>query len=357
MQPTNDEYRSEPTGGWQPPSWSAPAPPYAPPPATASITKARPWRIAIVSFATLFVLIATLGNQWVVDAIVRHTNASTFGDNVVLSVRTYQWRFNAPRGGDFGHFWLGSLALVGAALVVTLLLVAVVTRGPGGFWQSFFGAWMAVVVATMLAVYVRDLVLDTRALTGAVGVSRTNAIFFSGFAPGPTQFAASLGFGLIVALVAGLTAVLSRRTEVVAASAMPGAAAAQPAFGAPFPMGEAPAEADRPWTAPPAAPVPGPTGSPSPWASTSSPWSSSANEPSGGTPTPADSEPPAPDTGEHTAVLPDVEQAPTASPSARRDDDDDTQATTQFSRTSDTPMTDEGAHRADDESPEPHGTS
>jgi hypothetical protein len=255
MQPTNEEPRgSDAYSAWQPPSWSSPG--YPPPPRAATVTTARPWWIASSAFLTLLVLIAAFGNQWVTDAINRHTSTQRFGDNLVNSVRTYQWRFNPPKGGDVGRFWVGSLVLVGTALILTLLLVAVVCRGRGGFWQSFFAAWLSVVFATLVAAYVRGAVIDTNQLGLPPELSsKPNAIFFSPASPGPYTIAAGVGFGFLVGLIAGLTAVLSRRTEEVAA-------AETSTFGTGFPMAGQPGE--EPGTS---RPVPGPTSSPSPWSS------------------------------------------------------------------------------------------
>jgi hypothetical protein len=270
MQPTNEEPRGSDTyRDWQPPSWSSPG--YPPPPPAATITTARPWLIAISAFLTLLVLIAAFGNQWVTDAINRHTNTQRFGDNLVNSVRTYQWRFNPPKGGDFGRFWVGSLVLVGTALILTLLLVAIVSRGRGGFWQSFFGAWLSVVFATLVAAYVRDAVIDTNQLGLPPPLnSKPNAIFFSPASPGPYAIAAGVGFGFVVGPIAGLTAVLTRRTEVVAAPETS-------TFDAPYPMARQPSEEPRT-----SGPVPGPTSGPSPGSSGAPHPGSYGSEPYGG---------------------------------------------------------------------------
>jgi hypothetical protein len=242
MQPTNDEPAAG-TSGWAGPT-------YAPPIPSATVKKGRPWLVAIVSTLTLLVLIAAIGNQWVIDAIARHFGSNDNGSEFARTVNTYSWRFS-PRGGhDFARYWISSICLVVVVLVLTFLLVAAICRGPGSFVQSFFGAWAVVVVATLLAVYVRDAVLDTKVYLGSVSSGKVNAIFFSPVSPGTLQVLAGLAFGFVVGLAAGLTAVLSRRTEVVAPAVPPGYGA--PAFGQPGdPYG--------------AAAVPGPIASPSPW--------------------------------------------------------------------------------------------
>jgi hypothetical protein len=294
MQPTSDQPdRSQPPqyppaaspysdAAPAPAGWSGPA--YAPPVPAATVKKARPWRVAIVAFLTLLVLIAGLGNQWVTDSVAKHVVGSSFIDNAARAMTSYQWRFSPQGGSDVGHVWLASLGLVAAALVLTLLLTAAVCRGNGGFGQAFIGAWLAVVGASMVAGYVRAVVIDAHKLIGPNAGTKANVVFFSGLSPGALLLAAALGFGLIVGLVAGLTAVLSRHTEVITAPIPPGYGApafAPPGFGAP---------SDQPY----GAGVPGPIASPSPWGRSDEPPADQPRET--GT-----------DGAQHTAVLPPVD--------------------------------------------------
>jgi hypothetical protein len=291
MQPTNDDpQRSEPATGWLPSdtgNWAAPS--YASAASGATVTKARPWLTAIVSFVTLLILIAALGNQWVTDSIARHANAGTFGDHLAHSVNQYAWRFSAPSGGDLGHVWVGNLANVGAVLILTLLLVPVVCRGKGGFWQAFFGAWFTVVVATLLGTYARAAVVDMSKLPGYAGQGKPDQVLFSSISPGAATAFVALAFGLVVGLAAGVTAVMTRRTEVIAPQPVP-------TFGAPWTRDDEP---DQSWQAAPA-PLPGPTVSPSPWSGSDTDRTPDA----GGAP----ERPAADDSGEHTAVLPAVDR-------------------------------------------------
>jgi hypothetical protein len=265
--------------------WAGPA--FAPAVPAATVKKGRPWLVAIVSFLTLLVLIAGLGNQWVTDAIFKHVSGRSFIDGATRAVTTYQWRFS-PRGNrDIGHIWLGSLCLVATALVLTLLIVALVCRGPGGFGQAFVGAWMAVFTATQLGTYVRAAVIDANQLIGSSAGSKANVIFFSSLSPNAAQIAAGLGFGFVVGLVAGITAVLGRHNEVISPGVPPGYGA--PAFGA-------------------GPPVPGPIASPSPWST-----SDEASNTQTGT-----SEP------QHTAVLPSIDE-PTRASSTQPDNEHTTQ--------------------------------
>jgi hypothetical protein len=343
MQPTNDDpQRSEPVTGWLPSdtgNWAAPS--FAPAASGATISKARPWLTAVVSFVILLILIAALGNQWVTDSIARHANAGTFGDRMAHSMNQYAWRFSPPSGGDAGHVWVANLANVGAVLILTLLLVPVVCRGKGGFWQAFFGAWFTVVAASLLGAYARAAVVDQSKLTGYAGQGKPDQILFSTISPGAATAFAALAFGLVVGLAAGITAVMTRRTEVIAAPPVP-------TFGAPWSRDD---EADQSWQAMPA-PLPGPTASPSPWSGSDTdrtPDTGSAADP-----------PPSDSSAEHTAVLPAVEQPAadrrwnqgseqTADVPADNAGDsagsDDTQATTQFPRSTPPPDDDESGPR------------
>jgi hypothetical protein len=160
MQPTYDESSNSDTGSW------APSPGYAPAPAVDTVSKARPWPTALWAFATLLVLIAAAGNQWVVDSVARHSNGTTLGDRLAHLVNVYGWRFNPIGGHDFARTWVAGLAAVGTTLVLTLLLVAVVARGYGRFWQTFISVWCVVVAATLVGGYVRAAVVDVNQYGG-----------------------------------------------------------------------------------------------------------------------------------------------------------------------------------------------
>lgn len=370
MQPTNDQpQRSEPysapPAGYQPvghpgpgeqqPSWDAPPAqswqsqqwqqPAAPPDTgsswggspgyqqsgpTTTVKRGRPWLVAIVSFITLLVLIGALGNQWVTDHIAKDVVGSSFTDNVKRAALTYQWRFSPRGGSDFAHFWLASLCLVGTALVLTFLFVAVICRGKGGFWQGFFGAWFAVVLATIAGAYERAAVIDAHRFLGTSSSgNKANVIFFSSLSPNSFTIAAGLGFGILVGLAAGLTALISRQTEVLAA----------PVIATGYP----PAPPDSTYAPEPAyTPVPGPVAAPSPWGggeeTTAIPRSGQpygqpvADERADEAATADESrdEPAAAsDAPQETAVLPSVDE-PTREPAR-----DETQQTTELPRSGD----------------------
>jgi hypothetical protein len=228
MQPTNEQPQQSPYAGASGSSYPTSAP-------LTTVKSGRPWLVAIVAYVTLLVLIAAVGNQWITDAIDRHAlHVRSFADNAARAATTYQWRFS-PRGGkDVDHVWLANIALVVVALVLTFLLVAIVCRGKGGFGQVFVGSWLVVVVATLLATYVRTAVIDQQYF-GNSGLSKANSVVFA-YSAGPSTLAAGLGVGFIVAVGA-------------------------PAQGAEWADGPA----REPWSAPPTT-VPGPIASPSPWA-------------------------------------------------------------------------------------------
>ncbi len=264
MQPSVEQHPSGPAAGWPPPGTGSRAPePYGPP--VAQVRAARPWWVAFSAFLMLLVLIAGLGNQWVSEAITRHIQRQRqFEEYAVRSDLTYTWRFTPSGSGSIAdRLWGAHLALIGTALVLTFLLVAVLARGSGGFWQSLVAAWVAVVTSTLVGLYVFAAVFNTDAFADQFG-GRAQSIFFAGY-PGAALFAA-LGYGLVVGLVAGLVAVIARRTELVPARPLgpqqhPGGGFAPP--GGPPPWGTPP-----PGGPPPGGPQPGgppPWGAPPPW--------------------------------------------------------------------------------------------
>jgi hypothetical protein len=304
MQPTYDESSNSDTGSWSPTPGFAPAPPVD------TVTKARPWLTALWSFATLLVLIAAAGNQWVVDAVARHSNGNTLGDHLAHLVSVYAWRFNPPGGHDVARTWVAGLAAVGTTLLLTLLLVAVVARGLGRFWQTLFSVWFVVLAATLIGGYVRAAVIDQRTFAQLSG-SKADTILFSVLSPGTTAILAGLIVGLIVGFLAAVVAVATRRSNVVAAAPM--------SFGVPWSRPDD--EDDNPWQSPP---PPGPTATPSPWSSSDTGRTGMASGPDQTAQLPAVEQ-------SRAADDPTVQHAPppsTSAPDAGTDEEDD--ATTQF---------------------------
>lgn len=243
MQQNSDESPQTDTGRWPAPQsgFFAPQQPFA------TVTRARPWLTALIAFISMLVIVAAAGNQWVTDAVGRHTQADTLGNHLARLVYSYAWRFNAPHGSDIDHFWVAGLAAVGTVLVLTLLLVAIVARGFGRFWQTLFATWFVVVVATEVAAYVRAAIIDESRLLPA-GEGKAQAILFSTFSPGARDVLAGLVAGLLVGLVAAITAVASRHDVELPADTT-----------APEPLA-GPWRQEEPYQTPPPA-----TTNPSPW--------------------------------------------------------------------------------------------
>jgi hypothetical protein len=289
----------DPFGTWAHPTYESPPP-------GPMVTRGRPWIVALIAFLTLLVLIAALGNQWVTDSIRRHANGDTFIDHIVTAITTYQWRFT-PRGGhDVARVWVSDFALIGTVLVLTFVLVGTVCRGKGGFAQAFFASWMTVLAGTLIGGYVKAAVIDRSLLLRSITHDTGNAIFFSPLSPGTSEIVGGLEFGFVVAVVAGVAAVLARRRE-------PLAGAAPVAEPTPYPTGAAPYAAPVPYATPAQSPEhygePQPVPAPVPV----SPWS-------------YDDRSKAEQQHEHTAVLPPVEQP-------RSEGESEPEATTQLPRT------------------------
>lgn len=239
----DDEYprtysgQYSPAAGW-PPGGAAPAPAVSAVPA-APLRRVRAGVVVLVAVVFELVLIGGADNQWasrkIADAIGTEPG---LGTNAARSWLVYAWRAGAARGDTF-HAWAAQLALIGTVVVLTALLVWAAARGTGGFGRVFLGTWTAVVAATQLAVVVAGVVVDPDIY--GYPANRLDAALFGGptldvtvrlrprvgppvHAPlvavfgGPdgATLVAGLGLGLLVALAAGLTAVLARRRVVPA---------------------------------------------------------------------------------------------------------------------------------------------
>ncbi|MDQ6850796.1 MAG: hypothetical protein M3070_12720 [Actinomycetota bacterium] len=227
MHPASSQSQSsaQPVAGWPPGGYAAQS---SQPPQGPVVKRARVTMIVLISILTELVLIAAGANQWVSDYVVRHTSATSnrFIVHAAYAGLTYHWRFN-EKGGDVGRLLLGQLALIGTVLVLTALLVFAVSRGTVTFGRVFFGTWMSVIVATQLGAIVRGFVVDP-GYFGASG-SRLNFAFFGQLAPTASSFLGSVGLGVLVALLAGLVAVISRRPAGVVVPSEPPPVAPIPA--------------------------------------------------------------------------------------------------------------------------------
>ncbi|WP_375477066.1 hypothetical protein [uncultured Jatrophihabitans sp.] len=178
--------------------------------AGAGSTPPKQARTGLVLLTVLVVEVVVIGaglNQVVAKHIANtaasHTGAVRGGWESLL---TYRWRFT-PLSGDHQHIWAGELALIGTTIVMSLLLVFAVVRGAVTWGRAFFGAWLAVAVATLLGGYVCALIVDPG---GSVGRHLADRTLFGPVAPGTRTILAGLALGLVVAIVASIVAIATR---------------------------------------------------------------------------------------------------------------------------------------------------
>ena len=173
------------------------------------VRRARIGLLLLFAFMTEVIVIAAAGNQAVTDKILSNAGPHTLKGGFEESLETFAWRVS-PRSNDIFHVWAGSLSLIGATVVLSLLLIFATVRGPLTFGRAFFGTWLSVIVATMLGGYVRGLVIDTPARSTHGIPARA---LFSTLAPGSTTFLAGVALGLVVALVVAIFGVVTRRPD------------------------------------------------------------------------------------------------------------------------------------------------
>ena len=197
------------------------APGAAAPKQPAQLGTGRTLWIVLAAVLTELVLIGGLANQWISNKIGNLIGTTNLWDEVKESWLTYTWRLT-PRSNQT-HLWASELALVLITLALTGLLVFVLVRGPVTFWRAFFGSWLAVLAATLVAAFVRGLIAP---LPGATA-GRFSRALYGPF--GPSQFAVvgAAMLGLIAAAVAGIVTVTTR------SSAGDGAAPGQEQYRAP----------------------------------------------------------------------------------------------------------------------------
>ncbi len=225
-----------------------------------SITRARPWWVALAAAATMLVLIGALDNPSVTRSLLDNFDIESFGGRLRASISTFSWDFSRL-SNDFGRLYLANVLMDVAIIVLVFLLVAVISAGSGSFGRTFLGTWTAVLAACVVGGYVRSAVVDPK-FADPNTHGKATAIFFSVSSPGASLLFAAILFGLVAALVAAVVAVATRRHEVVTTPA-PYSPGYSPAPYSPAPSGREPSERE-PWSAPPAA-VPGPVATPSPW--------------------------------------------------------------------------------------------
>jgi hypothetical protein len=174
--------------------------------------RVRPWLVAITALLTELVVIAAVDNQGVAGALRNYLDdpAHRFADysrGALDAALTFSWRF-APDHGQATHEWAAQLAGIGTLLLLTLLAVAVVARGVGGFGRVLVSVWAVVAILTPVAIMVRNVIVVPSTpgpLQSRVGQS---VYGYQDFGP---VLVAGLALGLVTALVAAIVALLSRR--------------------------------------------------------------------------------------------------------------------------------------------------
>jgi hypothetical protein len=217
VEPGNQQYPADPSEQWPrevgPRGWEPPTLPPAHDGRAAPPRRARTGLIVLAALLTELIVIAAADNQWVSDRILRdelRTNSLTLR-SLANSWLTYTWRLSPRDGANANQLWASQIALVVVVLGVTALLVTAVVRGPITFGRAFFGTWMAVIVATLVGAFVRGLIEPFGKLQLANSNRVTRAAFGS-FGVNQGAVAAGFGLGLLVALLAAIVAVVSRRT-------------------------------------------------------------------------------------------------------------------------------------------------
>ncbi|HZE50239.1 MAG TPA: hypothetical protein VE074_11800 [Jatrophihabitantaceae bacterium] len=176
--------------------------------------RAPTFLVAFCAAIVELVLVAAAGNQWIVNHLVKNESARELPRNRELksALTAFPWRWT-PRSHE-RMLWLGEVvAVVGLVVVVFLLVIALVgpMRPPRRFLPVFLGVWGVVVGLTQIAAIGRAL-LAYGNLPKDVDPERLGRFWFSVF-DGPTADTVLFGgvSGLIVAIVAGIVAVVTSR--------------------------------------------------------------------------------------------------------------------------------------------------
>jgi hypothetical protein len=187
---------------------------------------ARTGLVVFAAVVTEIVIIGAACNQWVADRVGGQILRSALnGGNQTVrdfkqSLIAFSWRY-APRSFDHQHIWLGQVLMIATLLVVSGAVISLVTRGPITFGRALFGAWAAVVFATVLASYVRGLVNEGNTSSSP----RITQALFETLGPNTPTLFAGMVLGLATGLITGFVAVTTRRAPVVQRAAEPGDAA------------------------------------------------------------------------------------------------------------------------------------
>lgn len=171
------------------------------------LKRGRPGLVALIAVIVELIAIGGADNQWVVKHLNRYAaqHPFAFPGHLVNALTVYQWRF-APQPGDRANEPLAHVALVVTVLVLTALLVYVLCRGAVTFWRAFFGTWLAVVVATLAGMVVRNLISPPR--YPANFDAAAGALFLG---PNGVGVMAGVVLGFVCAVFAAIVAVATRR--------------------------------------------------------------------------------------------------------------------------------------------------
>ncbi|MEO9137698.1 MAG: hypothetical protein ABI345_01390 [Jatrophihabitans sp.] len=184
--------------------------PYAGP-AVAMPRRGRPGLIVLVSFLVQLVIIAAGCNQGVSDWVQKFSfNHTGFARVAAQTPLVYSWRF-APDNRDNIHAYPAMMFGLLAVFVLAALLTLALVRGPITFGRAFFGVWLSVIVATLLAGMVGRAVVKDIGQYPQFG-NKAGSILFAGTG---NEVIAGITLGFFAALIAAIVAVVSRRPAVV----------------------------------------------------------------------------------------------------------------------------------------------
>lgn len=198
-------------------------PGYSPPGARAP-ERGRPGLIILTAFLVQLVIVAAVGNTWVVRKVLNFRgDHDNLAGAIVGTPSVFAWRFTPLDHDTFRQYPAQLLGLAALFIVAALLTLAVV-RGPITFGRALFGVWMAVIVGVLADGMVqRAIEKDVGRFTGLGG--RTAGVFYAG---GGYEIPAGIGLGFVAGLVAALIAVVTRRPARLAG---PVPAPSEPDFG------------------------------------------------------------------------------------------------------------------------------
>ena len=225
--------------------------------------------VALCAALVELIVLAAAGNQWVYDHLIKHESTSELvrTQRLKATLTSFSWRFT-PQDHQ-RMLWLGEIvSVVGLVIVVFLLVFALVApiRGPRSFVTVFLGTWGIVFGVTQIAAIGRLMIGygDVFHPKDPNGLGRWWYSVFSGPTAETVLFSAVSG--LVVAIVAGIVAVItSRGTDEFDESGMPVPYGEPPAWSAPLGSTQAmgmPGQPQPGWPVPEPEPPPWPQ----PWA-------------------------------------------------------------------------------------------